>query len=283
VADIPELDALVLPPRKPDLDHTTIGGLPLVERAVLALHQAGVQRIVVATERVDGPRLLRNLATRHIAVEFAPASASVIRPDHAAIVVTSDAIFEPAAVAALVHRGAQTSDQVTVVTGALAALVAYVPPALVDRARAFGSVSTALWSFYRQQLTTRVEIAPAYCQPVPVDGHVWHLEAQELRRRLGPPSWYARPLRALSRPVTQLGLRVGIPPTALVGLSLGFSLLAAVEISQRGGVGMMTGALLLVGSIVLVFAGRDMERAGAVPRVLDGRAGGDVDEPGANG
>ena len=271
---MPRVDALVLPPRKPVFDGTLIGGLSLVERAVLALHQAGVERIVVSSERVDGPRLVSNLAARNVSVELAPGNAAAIRPDHAAIVVTSDAIFEPAAVAALVAKAESSPGQMTLVTSALAALVAYLPPSLVDQARSFASMKAAIWSFYRQHLATRVEIAPAFCQPVPVDGHVWQVEADELRHRLGPDSLYTRPVRALSRPLTQICLRMGIPSTAITGLGIGLALLASLEIAQGAEVGLAIGAVLCVASIVLVFAGRDLDRA-------DFSDVGDLDGPGA--
>jgi hypothetical protein len=258
---MPRVDALVLPPRKPEFDATVIGGLSLVERAVLALHQAGVERIIVSTERVDGPRLVSSLAARNVAVELAAGSAAAIRPEHAAIVVTSDAIFEPAAVAALVAKAESAPGQMTIVTSALAALVAYLPPSLVDQARSFASMKTAIWSLYRQHLATRVEIGPAFCQPVPIDGHVWQVEADELRHRLGPDAFYTRPVRALSRPLTQICLRMRVPATAVTGLGIGLALLASLEIAQRGDVGLAIGVGLCVASIVLVFAGRDLERA----------------------
>ena len=258
---MPKVDALVLPPRKTVFDGTLIGGLSLVERAVLALHQAGVERIVVSTERVDGPRLVSNLAARNVAVELAPGSAASIRPDHAAIVVTSDAIFEPAAVAALVAKAESSPGQMTLVTSALAAVVAYLPPSLVDQSRPFASMKEAIWSLYRRHLTTRVEVSPAFCQPVPVDGHVWQIEADELRHRLGPDAFYTRPVRALSRPLMQVCLRMGVPSTAVTGLGIGLALLASLQIAQGGEVGLAIGSGLCMASIVLVVAGRDLERA----------------------
>ncbi len=268
---MPEFDALVLPPRRPTLDGTTIGGVSLTERTVLALHQAGVERIVVSTERIDGPRLVRRLASHKVPIELAEASASNVRHGHAALVVTTDAIFEPAAIAALVSKAEERPDRVTLATGALAAILAYMPPMLVDRARTFASVRSAIWSFYRQRLAVRVDVDPRFCRPVPVDGRTWDLEADELRWRLGPESWYARPITTLSRPILQVCLRLRLPATAVTGLGLALALLAAIEIAQGTASGHTLGALCCLASIVTAFVGRDMERATMTPAPASGR------------
>jgi hypothetical protein len=103
---VPAIDALVLPPTNPAIVNVRIGGLGLTERAILALQRGGVERIGVSSACEMAAAMLHRLAGdgEPIVLGHESLMISSAAAGRSLIVVSSDVVFEPAAVRALVAK-----------------------------------------------------------------------------------------------------------------------------------------------------------------------------------
>jgi hypothetical protein len=203
-------DALVLPPRRPDLDRVRVGGLPLVERAALTLHHAGMDRILVSGARLTDAGLPARLARRGVTVTRVDGdSIGATRAGGGLVVVSADVLFDARAVAALMAAGQQDGARGVSAPAALGGLLVYLPPPVVDRLRGCVSIPRALFLLYRAGGIANLDPVPGFCRPVPPDGRTWRVERDYLRHR-GGDGLLARAMRAFSVPTSQVLLRLGL-------------------------------------------------------------------------
>lgn len=101
---MPDIDAFILPPRNPATATIRLGGRSLCERAILALRRGGIERIAVSGECTMGVGALRRLAHAGIALLTREAAMTSTTEGRQLVVVSSDVLFEPAAVNAIVSK-----------------------------------------------------------------------------------------------------------------------------------------------------------------------------------
>lgn len=256
------LDAIVVPPRRPLIERAKIGGLPILERTVLALDRAGLERIVVAGARHNQADLVQRLARRGVEIDVMTGEGvSAVRPGHAAVIISTDVVFEPAAVAALVSRGLEHPGHAVCAKAALGGILSYLPADVVDRLREHPSVRQAMWLLYRGGLMAIVDIGLAFCRPVPPDGRMWNLEAEDIRRRAASDGFLARAMGLLSVPTSQILLRLRVAAGTLRLLVPALALTAALQLSRGGQLSWLFAALLLAASVLSACSAKAIEGA----------------------
>ena len=99
------VDAVVLPAISPAVSNTLVGGLALAERAVIALHRGGIDRVHVSPALALDDKATVRLSKRGIRITAASdRPLASVAADRAVVVVTADAVFEPSAVSALADQ-----------------------------------------------------------------------------------------------------------------------------------------------------------------------------------
>ncbi len=101
---MPETDAWILPPRNPATAAVRLERHTLCERAILALRRSGIERIAISDECRMGVAGLRRLARHGIAVMTRQSASDAPADRRRVVIVSSDVMFEPSAVGALVER-----------------------------------------------------------------------------------------------------------------------------------------------------------------------------------
>ncbi len=101
---MPETDAWILPPRNPATAAVRLERRTLCERAIVALRRSGIERIAISDECRMGGAALRRLARHGIAVLTRQSSSDPAADRRRVVIVSSDVVFEPSAVGALVER-----------------------------------------------------------------------------------------------------------------------------------------------------------------------------------
>lgn len=233
-----------------------VAGLELTERAVLAAHAAGIDRIHIAGEHLPDERVLQGLRTRGLAIvctstrghnpfEAAP-------PDSTLVLLPVDTLVEPAAIRALLERAS-----LDVGEGAL--VVDRRPDArcrLLDvsdgRVRGFladgNAASTGLalltaeavqlvrhapsvWAAFRRLAqATRlraVGVDPHFCERLHDPEEAAAIEHRYIRRLNGNEFFFTKVLRRQSVHLTRLLLRTRLSPNHITLLSLFVSFAAA--------------------------------------------------------
>jgi phosphatidylglycerophosphate synthase len=258
---IASIDALVLPPRLPQLDRTIVGGLSLAERAVLALHRAGVDRITVSSERLDDPDLVGRLAGKGVGVTIAHTEPfKAISASSALIVVSADVVFEPRTIAALV-AAADDDTRGVYALSAFDGILCYLLPAIVARLRDEPLPERALLRLVRSDDLSPASTDPHFCRPLPLGRGVWRLERDYIRRRNGTEGVFTRAIRWFSVPVSQVLLRLHVSANQVTIAGLALALLAAVQFTHRAYWPGVIGGLLYYASMILDCSDGEVARA----------------------
>lgn len=269
-----ETDAIVLPPRKASLIGAKVGGLPLLERAVLTLTAAGVPRILVPGRVLDDAKA-KQLIQRGAPVHCSPTTARrAVEPGHALIVVSADVIFEPRAIGELVARSQDHPGHAVGASAALGGVLAYLPAELTARLDGQCSLLQAIWQLHRDGLARLVDLGTAFCRPLPPDGRTWEVEAEDLGRRYTTGSLVRRAARVLAVPTSQVLLRLGVPARALRVAGLALAVVAVLRVSLGGSASWVIAALLCSAAVVLGWCADDVAAAGFSPGRDQARAAG---------
>ena len=101
---MPHTDAWILPPRNPATAAVRLERHTLCERAILALRRSGIERIAISEECRMGVAALRRLARHGIAVLTRQSAWDGAADSRRVVIVSSDVVFEPSAVGALVEK-----------------------------------------------------------------------------------------------------------------------------------------------------------------------------------
>lgn len=252
------VSGVVFPPRRSSFDRLAIEGLPLFERAVLALRRSGIERLVVAPGRADGRALVERLDAKGVAVTIAPPHRAVSDQGSATVLVSADVVFDTEAIAALIREGERTTTTAVLAKDALGGLLAYLQPGMADEIGEPSTITRALWRLYDAGRLTLVDLGAGFCQPIPPDGRLWELETDDIRSRTPSGGIFTRMLRRFSVPTTVALLRLGIHRDFVVGVTLALAMASALAFAQSGYWMAVAGALLFGASAVLRFSQREM-------------------------
>lgn len=247
-AAMTEMDAVVLPAGSPTLSNTLIGGLGLAERAVIALHRGGIDRVHVSPSLRLDEAATRRLAKRGITIIAATdRPLASVAPDRAVVVVTADAVFEPAAVSALAERVAALGWQGGVASTAAPAAFALLTPEAVDRQR-----NASESELQREIGSYRVcAIGTAFCRPLVRPEDAPALERDYIRHRNGVEGPFTRAIRAFSVRTTPWLVWLRLSPNQVTMLGLLLAALSALLFSRRAYWPALLGALAYYASMVL--------------------------------
>lgn len=199
------MEALILPPVSRAVRNVVLGGLSVAERAALALHQGGVNRVLVPrTCGIDDASVAR-LARHGIVVTRAgEAPLASIAPGGGALIVSADVVFEPSAVGALLEhiraRGWSGGAAADPTPGTFVALT----PSAVDALRAAPEtrVLEALGAL------RVVALGAVFCRVLSGAKGAKALQRDYLAHRHGPAGLIVRVIRSFSMLATALFLRL---------------------------------------------------------------------------
>lgn len=231
-----------------------VGGLSLVERAVLAAQRAGVPRsVVVGTEAPVGSTAAR-LRARGAKVSFADWTAfKRLDLTDGVLLIRNGVLVEPRALAMLLDRS-RTED----VRGVLVAGGSTGDPdlAMVSSSAAGALVGANGADDLMRRLAhieprREVSLAPFFCRRVLPDSDLAEIETAYIRHQNGRESFFTKKIRKFSVPLSRVLVRHGIRPNqvTLMGLVLAIGAAAAVSVDVYAA--SLAGALLYYASMIL--------------------------------
>lgn len=242
------VDAVVLPARTPAVANILLGGLGLAERAVIALHRGGIDRIHVSPGLALDDDAKRRLFKRGITIiDATDRPLALVSPDRAVVVVTADAVFEPAAVSALVDRVAALAWPGAAASTTTPAVFALLTPEAVDRQRA-ASEPELLREIGSYRLCS---IEPTFCRAVIRAEDVPSVEREYIRHRNGVEGPFTRAIRAFSVRTSPWLVRLRLTANQVTLLGLFLAALSALLFSRREYWPALVGAILYYASMVL--------------------------------
>ena len=199
------MEAFILPPVSQGVRSVVLGGLSLAERAVLALHRGGINRVLVQRTCGITEASVARLARHGVVVtRVGDTPLSSVAPGEGAIILSADVVFEPSAVGALVEQirargwsGAAATDPAP---GTFVALT----PSAVDALRAAPEqgVLEAVGAL-------RVcGLGALFCRVLSKAGDAQAIQRQYMLHRYGPERPFLRVMRAFSTRATTAFLRL---------------------------------------------------------------------------
>ena len=233
---------------------TSVGGLTIVERAVLAARRAGVDRcVVVGTTRPHETVKVR-LRASGAKVSFVDWGA-LRRLDlsDGALVIRDCVLVEPRALAALLGC---YSDGRTILTAGGTETdpdLVVVPP---DNVSILGGVTSEL-EFLLQLSNVpsrrQVSLGPLFCQRLGADSDVVRAEIDYIRHQNGgaSESYFTKRIRRFSVPLSRALARRGATPTQVTLAGLVLAIASATAVSFGTYVASLFGAVLYYASMVL--------------------------------
>jgi phosphatidylglycerophosphate synthase len=230
-----------------------VGGLSLVERAVLAAHRAGAGRsVVTGVQDVRGSMAAR-LRARGADVTFVEWGAlQDLDLSDGALIIGPRVLVEPRALVAL-RDEARTSDDHTVLVaggGAGDPALAVVPPevcgVLVDAA----SSAEFMTRLAAMEPRREMSLTPFFCRRLESADDIAQAETDYIRHQNGRESFFTKKIRRFSVPLSRVLVRRGVGPNqvTLIGLLLGVGAAAAVSVGSY--TASLAGALLYYASMI---------------------------------
>jgi phosphatidylglycerophosphate synthase len=231
-----------------------VGGLSLVERAVLAAQRAGVPRsVVIGTEEPVGSTAAR-LRARDAKVSFADWNAfQRLDLTDGVLLIRNGVLVEPRALAMLLDRSRTEDVRGVLVSGGSAG----DPDLAIVRSSAAGALVGANGADDLMRRLTHIEprlevsLAPFLCRRVEPDSDLAEIETAYIRHQNGRESFFTKKIRKFSVPLSRVLVRhcVGPNQVTLMGLVLAIGAAAAVSVDVY--VASLAGALLYYASMIL--------------------------------
>ncbi len=216
-----------------------VGGLPLVDRALIAAARAGVRRCFVAGEvelppadRRHPPEVRRISADPGAAAESLRAAG--VGEDEPVAMLSADVVFQPAALA---HLRERWRPGVAVVARSTRADAEVLPMAVASRSMlAYTWPAAAGGSHGEPAAGVVVEKPPAFAARLRRLGEVAELERDLLLSLENPRDGRVDTIlnRKLSRPISRVFLHLGLHPNQITVLSFLASIVAAIGFAVGG-------------------------------------------------
>lgn len=230
-----------------------VGGLSLVERAVLAAARAGVGRsVAVGIPDVNGLMAAR-LRRRGARVTFADwDEVQELDLSGTALLMRSDVLVEPRALKTLLDRF-RASDRETVYRAGGDdddPDVAVVP----SGSRGLGGVTSGT-ELVRRLIRTAplrdVSLTPYFCRRVEAASDIAQAETDYIRSQNGRESFFTKKIRRFSVPLTRVLVRRGVSPNLVTLIGLLLAVGSAFAVSRGSYFWSLGGALLYYASMIL--------------------------------
>ena len=231
-----------------------VGGLSLVERAVLAAQRAGVPRsVVVGTEEQDASMAAR-LRTRGADVSFADWSAfqRLDFPD-GVLLIRNDVLVEPRALVMLLDSSRTDDVRSLLVAGGSASDpdLAIVPASAATVLAGANGADDLLGHVARIGPRCEVSLAPFFCRRLEPDSDLAEVETAYIRHQNGRESFFTKKIRKFSVPLSRVLVRHGVSPNQVTLMGLVLAVCAAAAVSVDVYVASLAGALLYYASMIL--------------------------------
>ncbi|MBI4476003.1 MAG: CDP-alcohol phosphatidyltransferase family protein, partial [Acidobacteria bacterium] len=271
---------------------TVVAGLDLTERAVLAAHRAGIDRIHIVGAHLPGDGVLHRLRARGLSIvctltlghgpfEAAPRDSTLV-------VLPVDTLVEPAAIRALLERASLGVGEATLVIdsrpearhrlldvsdgrvrgfvtdgNAAATGLALLSPEAVQIVRHAPSVWAAFRRLARATWLWAVSVDPHFCEQLGADEDCARLEREYIRHANGgdKESFFTKQIRRVSIPVTRQLLRLPVTANHVTMAGLALSVAAGVSFAVGGYWAGLIGAAFYYVSTVLDCSDGEVARA----------------------
>jgi phosphatidylglycerophosphate synthase len=231
-----------------------VGGLSLLERAVLAAQRAGVRRgVVVGTGEPSGSMAAR-LRARGADVIFADWSAfPQLDLAGGVLLIRNDVLVEPRALVMLLDRSRAEDVPGVLVAGGSAGDpdVAIVSASAGAALAGANGADDLMGRLARMKPRREVSLAPWFCRRLESDSDLAEAETAYIRHQNGRESFFTKQIRRFSVPLSRVLVRHGVTPNqvTLMGLVLAVGAAAAVSVDLY--VASLAGALLYYASMIL--------------------------------
>ena len=231
-----------------------VGGLSLVERAVLATQRAGVPRSVVVGTQDPGGSMAARLRARGADVTFADWSAfQWLDFSHGVLLIRNGVLVEPRALVMLLDRSRTEDVPGLLVAGGSAGDpdLAIVPASAGAALEGTHGADDLMGRLARMEPRREVSLAPFFCRRLDSDSDLADAETAYIRHQNGRESFFTKQIRRFSVPLSRVLVRHGVRPNqvTLMGLVLAIGAAAAVSVDLY--VASLAGALLYYVSMIL--------------------------------
>lgn len=206
---MPDTEAFVLPPRDP-ATATARKGRSLCERVLLALHRGGVDRLVVSSKCDIADATRRRFARLRIPLLTREAAACPVDGTRL-VVVSSDVVFEPGAVRALVDKLVSRNVPAVAAMEASPGTFAALGPDAAGRLARTGSDADILDRLDTIRVTS---LGNAFCRPILKPGDAAEIERSYTRHIRRLDGLMAKVARLLTLPITRVFHRLGTSHTS---------------------------------------------------------------------
>ncbi|MBI2186194.1 MAG: CDP-alcohol phosphatidyltransferase family protein [Acidobacteria bacterium] len=275
----------------PGSGETVLAGLTLTERAVLAAHRAGIDRIHIAGELLPDEGVLARLRARGLSIAC---SAGDHRPfaavpsDAPLVVLPVITLAEPAAITSLIDRRPLGAGEAALVVdprpdarhrfllvqdgrvravaidgNAAATGLAILTPEAVDLVRDAPSAWIAFRRLARATTLWAVTADPNFCERLYDEGDRPRLERTYIRHSNGgdKESFFTKQIRRVSVPLTRQLVRLPVTANHVTLAGLALSVAAGAAFASGGYWAALAGAACYYASTVLDCSDGEVARA----------------------
>lgn len=275
----------------PGVGDTVLAGLTLTERAVLAAHRAGIDRIHIAGARLPDEPVLARLRARGLSITCAPEHHFpfvAVPPDTTLVVLPVVTLAEPSAIAALIARPRLGAGEAALVIdprpgarhrfllvearrvrslttdgNAAATGLAILTPEAVDIVHDAPSAWAAFRRLARATALWAVTVDPHFCERLYDKRDRTRLERDYIRHSNGgtTESVLVKQIRRISVPLTRQLVRLPVTANQVTLAGLALSIAAGAAFAIGGYWAALLGAGLYYGSTVLDCSDGEVARA----------------------
>ena len=231
-----------------------IGGLSLVERAVLAAQRAGIVRSAVVGVSDPGGDMTGRLRARGANVSFVDwRSLQHLDTAGGLLLINEGVLVEPRAVEQLleVHSTQSVPGVLMAVGDATDPDLAVLPASGADALMGAASAQAFLARLALLAPWEEVSVAPFFCRRLDPGCDPAAVETAYIQHQNGRESFFTKKIRKFSVPLSRVLARRGVGPNVVTFMGLLLAVAAAMAVSVDIYVVSLIGALLYYASMVL--------------------------------